>query len=106
MDLDLRSLRSFVAVASDGSISAAAESQHIAQPALSVQLKQLEEHLGTPLFDRHARGVTLTAAGDRSLVHVMGLLRRVDADFEDLLSAVYEPSRRVSIALPQSVAKF
>lgn len=106
MTLDLRSLRSFVAVASAGSISAAAESQHIAQPALSVQVKQLEEHLGTPLFDRHARGVTLTAAGDRFLVHAMGILRRVDVACEDVRSAVDEPSGRVSIALPQSVAKF
>lgn len=106
MTLDLRGLRSFVAVASAGSISAAAESQHIAQPALSVQVKQLEEHLGTPLFDRHARGVTLTAAGDRFLVHAMGILRRVDVACEDVRSAVDEPSGRVSIALPQSVAKF
>jgi DNA-binding transcriptional LysR family regulator len=106
MTLDLRSLRSFVAVASAGSISAAAESQHIAQPALSVQVKQLEEHLGTPLFDRHARGVTLTAAGNRFLVHAVGILRRVDVACEDVRSAVDEPSGRVSVALAHSVAKF
>lgn len=106
MAFDLRSLRSFVAVASAGSISAAAESQHIAQPALSVQLKQLEEHLGAPLFERHARGVTLTAAGARFLVHAIGILRRVDVACEDVRSAIDEPSGRVSIALPQSVAKF
>jgi DNA-binding transcriptional LysR family regulator len=104
--MELRTLRSFVAVASAGSISGAAESQHIAQPALSVQVKQLEQQLGTALFERHARGVTLTAAGDRFLVHAIGILRNVDMACEDIRSAVGEPGGRVAIALPQSVAKF
>ena len=65
MRLDLRALRSFVAVASAGSISSAAQSLHIAQPALSVQIKQLEEQLGAALFDRHPRGVVPTAVGER-----------------------------------------
>ena len=106
MAFDLRSLRSFVAVASTGSISGAAQLQHVAQPALSVQIKQLEEQLGTALFERHARGVTLTSAGDRLLVHTIEVLRRLDVAFDDVRDAVDDPSGRVSIALPQSVAKF
>ena len=75
MRLDLRALRSFVAVASAGSISSAAHSLHIAQPALSVQIKQLEEQLGAALFDRHPRGVVLTAVGERLLGQALQELR-------------------------------
>lgn len=104
--LSLRSLRNFVAVASAGSVSAAAESQHIAQPALSVQIKQLEQHLGTPLFERHPRGVALTHAGQRFLEHAKEILRRVDVAQEDIRSAIDEPSGCVAIALPLSVGKY
>ena len=106
MRLDLRALRSFVAVASAGSISSAAQSLHIAQPALSVQIKQLEEQLGAALFDRHPRGVVLTAVGERLLGHAVEILRRVDVAYDDVRQAVDQPSGRVAIALPQSVAKF
>lgn len=106
MRLDLRALRSFVAVASAGSISSAAHSLHIAQPALSVQIKQLEEQLGAALFDRHPRGVALTAVGERLLGHAVEILRRVDVAYDDVRQAVDQPGGRVAIALPQSVAKF
>lgn len=106
MRLDLRSLRSFVAVVSAGSISSAAQSLHIAQPALSVLIKQLEEQLGATLFDRHPRGVALTAVGERLLGHAVEILRRVDVAYDDVRQAVDQPSGRVAIALPQSVAKF
>ncbi|HRO54642.1 MAG TPA: LysR family transcriptional regulator, partial [Alicycliphilus sp.] len=106
MRLDLRALRSFVAVASAGSISSAAQSLHIAQPALSVQIKQLEEQLGAALFDRHPRGVVPTAVGERLLGHAVEILRRVDVAYDDVRQAVDQPSGRVALALPQSVAKF
>lgn len=106
MSIDLRSLRNFVAIASSGSISRAAESQHIAQPALSLQLKQLEERLGTGLFERHARGVSLTAAGERFLAHATDILRRMDAACEDVRSSAREPYGTVAIGMPQSVAKY
>ena len=106
MQLDFRSLRSFVEVASAGSISSAAQSLHIAQPALSLQIKQLEEQLGATLFDRHPRGVVLTAVGERLLRHAVEILRRMDVAYDDVRQAVDQPSGRVAIALPQSVAKF
>lgn len=106
MRLDFRSLRSFVEVASAGSISSAAQSLHIAQPALSVQIRQLEEQLGATLFERHPRGVVLTAVGERLLRHAVEILRRMDVAYDDVRQAVDQPSGRVAIALPQSVAKF
>src|SRR3954454_8501092 len=58
-------LESFVTVVEEGQITRAASRLHIAQPALSHAIAQLESELGVPLLDRHARGVTLTLAGER-----------------------------------------
>jgi DNA-binding transcriptional LysR family regulator len=54
----------FVTVAQEGQITRAANKLHLAQPALSHAIAQLEEELGIKLLARHARGVTLTAAGE------------------------------------------
>ena len=60
-------LRYFVTVAEEGQITRAAKKVHIAQPALSQAIAQLEADLGVELLTRHARGVTLTAAGEAFL---------------------------------------
>ena len=63
MALNLTLLRSFHAVACSGSVSRAAHSAFISQPALSKAVKELEKQLGAVLLERGARGVTLTEAG-------------------------------------------
>ncbi|NNE85115.1 MAG: LysR family transcriptional regulator, partial [Alphaproteobacteria bacterium] len=54
--MDLRHIRSFIAVYEEGSINRAATRLHCAQPSLSLQLRNLEESLSVELFERHARG--------------------------------------------------
>jgi len=69
-------LRYFAAVARHGSIREAAEELHVAQSALSRQIQKLEQDFGVPLFQRHARGVELTSAGEIFLRHARSSLRQ------------------------------
>lgn len=61
--MEFRQLEYFIAVVETGSISAASRRVHVAQPALTRQMRLLEEDAGTQLLERHARGVRLTVAG-------------------------------------------
>lgn len=104
--MELRQIRTFVHVAELGSISAAAERLHMAQPALSRHLQALEQELGVRLFQRHGRGVALTPAGTMLLSRSTGVLRELDGMREDLRNAAEKPCGRVSFALPPTVAEF
>ncbi|MEU6424012.1 LysR family transcriptional regulator [Streptomyces spiralis] len=79
MDLDLRKLRYFVAVAEELHFGRAAERLHIAQPVLSRQIRSLEDDLGTEIFVRDRRGTLLTPAGEQLLEDAVPLLASADA---------------------------
>ncbi|MBM7494124.1 DNA-binding transcriptional LysR family regulator [Micromonospora luteifusca] len=79
MDLDLRKLRYFVAVADRLHFGRAADYLHIAQPVLSRQIRALEHDLGTPLLIRDSHGVELTDAGRQLLTDAGPLLASADA---------------------------
>ena len=87
MDLDLRKLRYFVAVADKLHFGRAADELHIAQPALSRQIRALEHDLGTPLLTRDSHGVALTDAG-----------RQLLTDAGPLLASARAVRRRVTVA--------
>ena len=74
--VELRQLNYFVAVAEELHFAHAAERLHIAQPALSMQIKAIEQHLGVRLLDRTKRSVTLTAAGALLLDEARATLRQ------------------------------
>jgi LysR family hydrogen peroxide-inducible transcriptional activator len=77
-NLTLRQLRYVEALARYGHFGRAASACAISQPALSMQVKELEEELGTELFERGLRQVTLTAFGEELLAQIREILRAVD----------------------------
>src|SRR5215813_7208660 len=83
INVTLRQLRYFDALARHGHFGRAAEACAISQPALSMQIKELEEALGGPLLERNARQVALTTFGEELAGRVRDILRSVDelADF-------------------------
>jgi DNA-binding transcriptional LysR family regulator len=81
MDLNLRDIRALVAVAEAGSFTRAAERLHLSQPALTVQIRRLEEAVGARLFDRNSRNVALTPTGRE----LLPLLRKSLQDMESVL---------------------
>jgi len=85
--LNVARLRVLREVAYRGSLSAAAETLSYSQSAVSQQIATLEAETGMTLFERHARGVTLTAAGQTLVGHAEGILARLDAA-EASLSAI------------------
>lgn len=85
-NLTLKQLRYFEALAQHGHFGRAADARAISQPALSVQIKDLEESLGTTLFERGARQVRLTRLGEEFALRVRDILRSID-ELEELARA-------------------
>ncbi|MFJ3057058.1 LysR family transcriptional regulator [Herbaspirillum sp. NPDC087042] len=78
--MDLTQLRAFISVAHEGNLTRAAEKLHLTQPAVSLQIKALQESLGLALFNRSAAGMVLTVEGNR----LLPLAERVLADVQEL----------------------
>jgi DNA-binding transcriptional LysR family regulator len=82
--MERRQLEFFLAIAEAGSFTRASQVLHLAQPSLSHSMRTLEAELGSPLFERHGRGVRLTAAGEA----LVGPARRAVRSFGLAASAV------------------
>ncbi|OYU40692.1 MAG: LysR family transcriptional regulator [Pseudorhodobacter sp. PARRP1] len=112
-NLDLTSLRSFVAIADAGGVTRAAGFLNLTQSAVSMQIKRLEEMLDTQLLDRSARQVGLTAAGEQLLGYARRMLSLNDEVFGRLTQAQHEgeivlgvPHDIVYPAIPQVLRRF
>ncbi|CAN7599391.1 LysR family transcriptional regulator [Pararhizobium sp. LjRoot238] len=102
--MDISQLRTLIHVAELGSLSKASDRMHIAQPALSRQIRLLEEELGVRLFDRHGRGMIVTEQGQDVLRHAL----RIMAELEEIRAVVSDenaPLRgHVSIGMPPTAS--
>lgn len=96
--MDLRHLKHFLAVGESGSITAAAKVFHLTQPALSRQIKALEEELETTLLERGAHSITLTPAGKILMVEARKLVSFSEAMAEKVKSSVLGQALRVGYA--------
>ncbi len=88
MDINFRHIRAFVSVAQHKSFTKAADALHLSQPALTVQIRKLEEALRTRLLDRNSRSVALTRMGHE----VLPLLQRSLQDIETVIHDAHEQS--------------
>lgn len=89
--MKLHHLRDVVAIAERGGLRAASRHLQLAQPALTRSLGEIERELGAPLFDRHARGMTLTATGQAFVQRANAILnevRRAREEVEQLRGGV------------------
>lgn len=102
--MELRHLRYFIVIAETGSLSGAAENLHIAQPALTQNIKSLEAELNTTLFERSRKGMTLTDTGVQFLTQAQNILRQVSNAKQSILEAEDDPVGSVSIVAPASVS--
>ena len=102
--MDISQLRTLIHVAELGSLSKAADRMHIAQPALSRQMRLLEEELGVRLFVRHGRGMVITEQGRDVLAHAVRVMTELD-EIRARTSDVNAPlTGQIAIGMPPTVA--
>lgn len=113
--MDLQLIRSLLAVADHGSITAAADRIGVSQPALSRRIQLLEEHLGAELLARGRKGALLTAIGQLVEVEARGLVSRYDQMRETVRAhqgleggtvRIGGGATAVSFVLPSAIAEF
>jgi DNA-binding transcriptional LysR family regulator len=101
----LEELRAFCAAVELGGIGRAARRLHLSQPAVSRRLKSLEGLVGTRLLERSARGVTMTAAGERLYTHAQRIAAGMD-ELTGLLEQIRGSSETVHLAISHTAAEF
>ncbi len=105
LPVDLAQLKIVILVAEVGSLNKASDRMRIAQPALSRQVRLLEEELQTKLFVRHGRGMMLTPAGHRVLDRAYRIMREVGQIRADIEIDRTDVGGKVAIGLPPTVGE-
>jgi DNA-binding transcriptional LysR family regulator len=105
--MNLKHVRTFVAVAETGTVSAAAESLRITQPALSRQIQSLQLEVGLRLFDHVNRRLVLPSNGEEFLRHCRALVAHTDATLASAQSLGRGKTGVLRVgAAPQTIARF
>lgn len=105
MDVHVRELRYFVAVADERGFTRAAERLFVSQPALSKQIRALEQQLRTRLFDRDRRSTTLTAAGRALLPHARAVVEAWDEAYRAVGDAVAADGAVLRVGFATSIGR-
>lgn len=104
--MDLRQLKVFAEIARQGSFTRAAERLHVAQPAVSMTLRKLEEELDLVLFSRREKRVALTAEGERLLRHAERLLDNLAAAETEMAELHSLERGEVRIGIPPMMSSY
>lgn len=105
LTVEIRQLRYFVGVVDAGSFTKAASLLHVAQSALSLHVRQLEERFGTQLLVRDRTGVTVTASGAKLLERARTILEEIHLTEAELTNTTISPAGEVTIAIPSGAAR-
>jgi Transcriptional regulator len=102
--MDIRQLRYFITIVEQGSFSAAAAVLNVAQPALSIHLRNMEAALGLPLLLRGPQGVVPTEAGQVLLQRARLIVDTLASAQQDILSLGTDPAGEVRLGLPATIS--
>ena len=102
--MELRHLESFCVIASEMHVTRAAERLHIAQPALTQQLRLLEKELGFPLVRRTGRGIALTDAGEFFYKEAAQILQRLNRACLQARDIAHENTNRIVVGVTEAFA--
>lgn len=102
--MDIKQLKYFIAIAEEGSLSAASARLHVAQPSLSQHVIKVEQELGVTLIERSPRGIVLTESGQILLKHARDICSSMDVCRESVRQSGGVPKGEVSFGLPSSIS--
>lgn len=103
--MDIRQLRYFIAIVEQGSLTRAASFLHVAQPALSLHLRNMEEELGAPLLYRSSPGVSVTEAGSILLRNARVIINQFAVVEDEIRGFESDPSGVVRLGLPGTISQ-
>ncbi len=103
--MELKELRNFMQVARAGSVSRAATELRLAQPALSRQIKKLEDELGVSLFTRHGRGVRLSGAGSLLLERAEAITQLAQQTGREISERRVPAGGRIALGVPPAAGR-
>ena len=103
--MDIKQWRYFLGVAEAKSFTKAADILHVAQPAIGIQVRKLEEELGVPLLVRHSRGIVPTEAGEEMVRQARSVLRAVEQARQRVTDVGGERRGRIVVGMSTAVIR-